>query len=408
MRGGGSEGRARAALCERLAARRSEIEEAVGTRVASIADPGEVADPAYAEGLRASVAVAVEYAIDSIEAGEGRAPPIPVALLGQARLAARDGVALGTVLRRYFAGYSLIGYFLIEEVSDSGLMSGAEMRRLAASQAALFDRLLAAIGEEHARETQARRFSPGRREAERVERLLTGESLDTAQIAYDFEGAHVGLVASGAGAERAVGELLAPLDCRSLLIRREEGLVWLWLGARRLDLDALLHAGERQGECSIALGEPADGIAGWRLTHRQALAALRIAERGPERAVRYRDVALRATILRDELLVDSLQRLYLEPLEAERDGGATLRRTLCAYFAAQRNSTSAAAALGVTRQTVNNHLRVVENRLGQSLDACTMELEAALSLAELEVDLPTDKTFVAQLSTSSKHSAPRP
>lgn len=83
------------------------------------------------------------------------------------------------------------------------------------------------------------------------------------------------------------------------------------------------------------------------------------------------------------MLATSLQNLYLEPLAEERDGGEVARETLRAYFAAQRNVSSAAAALGVNRHTVSNRLRAIEVRLGRSLTASGTEIEAALCLAEL-------------------------
>lgn len=99
--------------------------------------------------------------------------------------------------------------------------------------------------------------------------------------------------------------------------------------------------------------------------------------------VRYTDVALLASALRDDTLAGSLEGLYLAPLAEERDGGAALRRTLRAYFMAGRNVSSAAAALGVSRQTVNSRLRAIEERIGRPLDACTAELETALRLRDL-------------------------
>ena len=130
---------------------------------------------------------------------------------------------------------------------------------------------------------------------------------------------------------------------------------------------------------SIALGEPAQGLAGWRLTHRQAAGALSIAERRAK-PVRYADVSLLAAALRDELLAASLRRLYLEPLEAERDGGAILRDTLRAYFDCGRNVTSAAATLGVDRKTVTARLRGAEQHIGRPLGGCAAELQTALEL----------------------------
>jgi DNA-binding PucR family transcriptional regulator len=119
------------------------------------------------------------------------------------------------------------------------------------------------------------------------------------------------------------------------------------------------------------------------LTHQQASAALPIALRSPEPFVRYADVALLASILQDDLLASSLRELYLDPLERERDGGEVARRTLRAYFAAERNVSSAAVALGVKRHTVTNRLRTIEQRLGRPLNDCASEVDTALRLEDL-------------------------
>jgi len=386
---------ARAELRARLEGRREEIEAAALARVAAIADPAEVADPAYAEGLRRALPAAIGFGIETIDAGEGHEPPLPVDLLAQARLAARNGIALDTVLRRYFAGYSLLGFHLIEEASRDGLMRGADLQRLTAAQSAHFDRLLAAVGEEHGRESESLVLATGeRRRAERIERLLAGEQLDTSTIPYEFEGWHIGVVGTSAGAdsdsgdggvEDALRKLATKLDCRLLLLPREDGAVWAWLGARRrfdpAELLGALGPGSEGDALTIALGEPAEGPPGWRLTHRQAAAALPVARRGPEPRVRYADVALLAAALQDDLLATSLRRLFLKPLANERNGGEVLRKTLRAYFSAQRNGASAAVALGVSRQTVKNRLQAIESLVGRPVDTCATELDLALRLS---------------------------
>ncbi len=133
----------------------------------------------------------------------------------------------------------------------------------------------------------------------------------------------------------------------------------------------------------MASGEPGRGLAGWRLTHRQAAAALAIAQRGQRRHARYAEVALIASLVQDELLVASLRSLYLLPLARSPDGGAVLREALRAYFGAGRNLTSAAAALGIDRRTVANRLRMVEECVGRSLDECALDLQMALRLDAL-------------------------
>jgi PucR C-terminal helix-turn-helix domain/GGDEF-like domain len=375
----------RSGLARRLRARRAEIEQATLTRIHSVSGSGERSDPEYTDGLRAAVAAAVEYGIEAVERSEEHPAPIPTVLLAQARLAARHGVELETVLRRYLAGYTLLGHFLIEESERERPLRGASLKRLLRVQATLLDRLIAAVSSEYAREAAERQGSAEQRRAERVKRLLDGELLDTSELTYDFDAHHLGAVVSGPEAAEAIRALAHALDCRLLLIPRGEEALWAWLGARRLpDSEELDHVSEQlPASLSLALGEPAQGLAGWRLTHRQAKAALPIALRSPGSVVRYADVALLASILQDDLLATSLRQLYLAPLSAERDGGAALRETLRAYFAAERNVSSAAAALGVNRGTVGSRLRTVEEYLDRPLSSCSAELEAALRLEDL-------------------------
>ena len=132
----------------------------------------------------------------------------------------------------------------------------------------------------------------------------------------------------------------------------------------------------------VTVGEPAEGLAGWRFSHLQAKAALAIAERRREPVLRYADVAVVASILRDDLVADSLRQLYLEPLAQSRDNGKVARETLRAYFEAERNISSTAAALGVDRRTVRNRLRSIEGLLGRPLSGSMADLEIALRLED--------------------------
>lgn len=370
-----------------MQARRAEVERALLTRVYAIADPKDL-DPVYADGLNAAVGAAVDYSFAFVQLGERRSPPPPPSLLAQTRMAARLGVSLDTVLRRYVAGHSLLVDFAVEEAERGGLLDNAALKRLLRGQTAVFDRLLEAVGEEYARETEACHSSSEQRLAERIERLLAGERLDTSDLAYDFEGHHLALITQGPGVGETIRHLASALDRRLLSVRREEEqLAWVWLGGRRPfdfdDLRRVLTAAWPQ-ELYLALGEPGEGLDGWRLSHSQARAALPIARRGGRASVRYADVALLTAVLQDTLLATSLRQIYLEPLEkTDRDGGQVAHQTLRAYFAAGCNISSAAMALGVNRNTVGSRLRSVEAAIGRSLRTCGPELEAALRLAEL-------------------------
>jgi hypothetical protein len=385
-RGNGSRSgeEARTVVAARLRERLPEVQAAVATRVYSIADPHEVADPAYVEGLKAALSAAVEYRLAVLELGERRAPAVPEVLLAQARLDARDGVALDTVLRRYFAGNTHFGDFLAEEAERAEVPS-AELRGLLREQATLGDRLLAAVSAEHAREA-ANRPSGGARERRReiVKSLLGGELVDHSEIEYDFDGHHLALMAKGEGAEALMREVANRLDRRLLMVRREEEAKWAcWLGGRReLGAEEALRVLRETSPNGVfvTVGEPAEGLAGWRFSHLQAKAALAIAERRREPVVRYADVAVLASILRDDLVAESLRRLYLEPLAQSRDNGKVARETLLAYFEAERNISSTAAALGVDRRTVRNRLSAIEALLGRPLRGSMADLEIALRL----------------------------
>jgi DNA-binding PucR family transcriptional regulator len=206
------------------------------------------------------------------------------------------------------------------------------------------------------------------------------------ELDYDLDGHHVGLMARGEGAHEVMRELAKRLDCRLLADRRDEEPVWAcWLGGRRpLEAEEALRVlGDILSEpIIVTLGEPGEGLSGWRLSHRQAMAALPIAERRGQSILRYADVAVLASILRDDLGTASLRQLYLEPLERGRDGGKVARETMRAYFSTERNISSAAAALGVDRRTVTNRIRAIEEIFGRPLSDIATDLETALRLAD--------------------------
>jgi hypothetical protein len=369
-----------AALAERLRARLPEIERTIFVRIEALAS-SQREDLEYLLGLRSTIHAALEYALDALRLGELTAPP-PAALLEQARKAARNQVSLDTVLRRYLAGNALLLDLVIEEASAAGTPRD-DLQRIFSTQAVLLDRLLAAVADEHSAEAEALRTASSVqvRRLRTIERLLAGEAAQAPELRYELGAFHTALIASGAEAPRDLREIAASLDRSLLTACPEETTVWAWLGGRRpLRSDELLAALRPHSDkgLTVAIGETSEGIAGWRQSHQQARAAWPIARRGSDSMVRYADVAILASVLQDGLLLDSLRRLYLEPLEGERDHGETLRETLSAYFAAERSAASAAAALGVSRQTVNTRLRAVEERIGRPLGSCGAELEAVL------------------------------
>jgi DNA-binding transcriptional ArsR family regulator len=375
---------AREILVGRLRSRRIEVGESILARVRGLNGPKEDGI-GTGRGLAATVAATVDYGFETIESGEEKVPPIPAAVLVEVTRAARAGLSVDTLLRRYVAGHALLAEFVIEEATQAGLR-GESLKQVLRDLATVFNRLLEAVSQEFLRPTAEPPSSKAMRLA-RVRRLLAGEPVDPSAIAYEFEAVHVGVIAEGTRPAESVQEIKNSVDCRLLVVTPTDTRAWVWVAHRRL-----IDAGEvKQAldmcapELVVAVGEPLQGLTGWRLTHEQAKAALPIA-RHRKATVRYVEVALLASLVRDDLLSASLRQLYLVPLESTADGGLKLRRTLRAYIEAQRNVSSAAAALGVSRRTVSNHLRVAERMIGRPLDPELPALEAALALEALRIE----------------------
>jgi PucR C-terminal helix-turn-helix domain/GGDEF-like domain len=336
------------------------------------------------EGFGAAVAAAFEYGLEIVDCAGTTPPPVPPVLRAQARLAARNKVDLETVLRRYAAGHALLVDFLIEEAERGGDLGPAEVRRLLRQSARGVDLILSAVADDYARERYSEHCGHGGRRLKAVERLLSGEPPEAGDLNYELKGSHTAIVLRGESEEQLRG-LAQALDRQLLVVSPRPRLFWGWLGGRKdLDPEILIERARRAlGPAqALAAGEPASGLAGWRLSHRQARIASEFVRSEPQAVSRYADVAVLSSIAKDPVLSESLRHLFLTPLDQGMGRGNALRHTLKEYFAAGGNISSAAAALNVNRETVRNRLRAVEERLGCSIARRSLELQAALKLEE--------------------------
>jgi hypothetical protein len=372
----------RGTLVERLRARSHEVEEAIVSAALSI-EPLADGDVEGLAGLRASARETVELIVELIEQGESWSPRLPSAVAAQIRHLARAGVPLDSVVRGYYATTSLCFEFATTEIED---LPEETLPYLVSIQSKHGDYLMRTVTAEYEDELALLDRSPSKRRLEeRLRRLLGGETVDTSGLDYDFGQWHLGMIAVGADADLVARRLAEQLGCRLLFLPRGTETAWVWLGAAReipfaeLERAMATVAGE---DAAFAAGEPRSGIDGWRLSHREAQAALEVMRRRPQRLVRCSDVVLLATALRDDearrILVDA----YLGPIDSRRDG-AVLRDTLRSYFASGGNAASAAASLGVDRHTVHRRLRRAEEALGRTLDSCWAEMDVALRVEEL-------------------------
>jgi AcrR family transcriptional regulator len=150
----------------RLRSRRSEIDEAIFARVSDQwFDRTGSNDPEYVAGLREAGVAALEYVFEGAERWGEFLEPVPTEVLEQARRAARVGVGLETVLRRYLAGYAVLERFVMQEAQRDRSPVQADMLGEALGiLSGLVDRLVTAVSSAYSRETEWQGAEPSKAE----------------------------------------------------------------------------------------------------------------------------------------------------------------------------------------------------------------------------------------------------
>ncbi|HEY8501393.1 MAG TPA: helix-turn-helix domain-containing protein [Solirubrobacterales bacterium] len=377
-------------VCESLRERLAELEEAILGRLAEIDDAaGEGAGATARFGRRDAVRACLDVALIAIENGGSwdDMQMVPARALVEARRVAESGEGVERMLRRYMAGGGVFWDFFLREVLGREMTEEQRARVLLEASAAVASmgaQLLPLVGAAHAKEIARQVHPREERTAVVIQALIDCVPVVTEGIPYDFDGTHLGLVAAGTGARRAVRILAAELGCDHLCLPRPNGVVWAWLQVDSpFDAGALPDANRFERGVRIAIGEEASGRLGFRSTHRQAQAAMQVAVWQRQPITRYRDVLLLVPAIQDESCRDALISVYLEPLEQAPERNPTLKETLEAFFNSERNTSATAAFLRVDRRTATSRLRAVEERLGFSIYTHTAELEIALRLDRL-------------------------
>jgi PucR C-terminal helix-turn-helix domain/GGDEF-like domain len=380
----------RVLLATRLRARRPHLDEELYARMGeAVADDTKTDNAEYLGGRRRAVSVALDDLLEITEQGEFESDRtiLPLAVRAQVRRAVAAEVPLDTVLMRYAAARGALTTALLHEVAKIE----AETKTSIAVQALnLFvcgtERAMALLKSEY-RSTQVELAIPAaeRRRARCVEALLAHEPCDVFDLGYAIDRWHVGVIAMGDKPLEALREIVKRLSGELLTVRHDDRQISAWLGTRKRPRHDDLLGWMRNLEVertTLATGEPAMGIDGFRRTHQQAKAAQWVAVRRPRLLTRYTDVILLSAVIRDPELERSLRDTYLSHFRESRD--AVLLDTVRAFFSCGNNISSAAAALNADRGTVGRRIRSVEQRIGRQLCDCQPEFAVALRLDEIE------------------------
>jgi hypothetical protein len=380
----------RSDLAAKLRKQLPAIQVAIFDGISSISEEVDDHGPTYAEGLRHAISAAVAQDLETVENGLEPSARVSELVLAQARRAARDGVRLDTIMRRYMAGAKVFEDFLVEAAAE---VPDTVLRQVLSEQGEQIERFMDAASAAYRDELARTQRTERKRRADRVAQLLVSKSrVPPADLDYDFGLWHVGLILSGHGAA-AAGNLFAErLGFCSLHAERDEELVWTWLGSRREPaIGDIVHSAYEQipAPICVAVGEPRQGLGGWRLSHREAEAAVRVMCRRPAKVTRGSDVVLLAAVLNDDTFVRSLLDTYLVPIEELGGRSGVVLETLRSFLSAGWNAAAASEELGIDRHTIRQRIKRVEKALDQPLENCSAELQVALELADLTAS-PTD------------------
>jgi hypothetical protein len=376
------------AVAESLRLKTPEIEQAILARMRGVRGGADGMAVECGESMHGAAIEMLDCCVDAMERGGMAAVILPRSIGRPARQAALAGAGIDAILRYYIAAHAVIGEFVVDALGrlDGWVDSvvAAASRRI---QADALEEVLVIVVEEFQHERSRATLSASARRAEIVRRLLAGENLEATDLDYDLKApCHVAVVLAGEVHADLARALTGCHNTKQLIASPGDGTIWAWVGgARSVATEEVVTLLARVGcrGCFAGIGEPCAGVDGWRLSHRQADAACNLGLSSGRGIIKYADDPLLSAAINDDVLALSLHDLYLAPLDRRRGGGAVLRDTLREYFAKNTNVSSAAAALGVTRRTVEARLRTAEELLGRTVQACSAEIDVALRLDEM-------------------------
>jgi hypothetical protein len=213
-------------------------------------------------------------------------------------------------------------------------------------------------------------------EAERV----LGYALDSPHVGAVFW-SDDGAVVDAAGLEREIARLADQLGCPRppLVVPLHANTVGAWLPRRNLTAPAW-PAGTGTA-LRLALGDPAAGPDGFRLTHRQAMAARGLAEfADPERrraVTPWSAVGPVALMCTDREQLAVWVQATLGGLGVADEGMERLRETLL-LFLGNRSFTNTAKAQHLHKNTIQYRVKRAEEALGRPLEEHRDDIELAL------------------------------
>jgi hypothetical protein len=379
-----------------------ENQDAAGDAVASYCvsvEPELRSRPQDYEITRLSAVAVIDRIISGLEAGqEPRTIPAPSEVLEYSRTFARRKMPLSAVQRSYHLGHAWFSHQW--SVAMGALLSDAAQVRDAITSLSLYffvyvDTVTSAIADEYVAELVRWTHSSDARRLRVVQEILNNSStLSTEHVSRELDWSvtvpHVALLAWSTDPS---GETKLDDFYRALAKDREHSVVrvrpddsselWMWLHVAA-PLDAKFLDKRAAGrDINLAIGDPANGLDGFRRTFDQArrvrrLAALPTAPK--KRTWLYRDHQLAVLAVADVSSAESFIRDQLGQLIADDEGTMTVRHAIEVFLDSEMNRVRAANALHVHRNTLAYRLDRAAELRGRPLTEEWVELATALNL----------------------------
>jgi hypothetical protein len=361
-------------------------------------------DQAILEMLTASVNENVANILRRLDLGgdteDIRPPP---AALEYARRLAQRGIPISALVRAYRLGHYGFQHRVMTEVAAAGVpaeLIAAAAMQLAAVTFEYIDRVSEEVVATYQREREAWLRNRVAARSAQVTAILASTAVDVVEtekvLNYRLGQAHVGLIVWSddlapsadrlSRLERAAQRVGEAAGCSRppLLVAADAATLSAWLPSPTVRLNSTSAARVVGGDPTVwvAAGKPADGLAGFRLTHRQARQArdVAMATVGPDRprVTLSADVGAIALMCADRDATAAWVQETLGDLALDDEPSARLRETLWAFLAAGGSFTAAARELTMHKNTVQYRIRKADEARRRPVQDDRLDVEVAL------------------------------
>jgi hypothetical protein len=356
-------------------------------------------DDELREETRASSEANVDQVLRLLRAGVGvDALVVPIEAAEYVRGLVRRGITLPVLLRSYRVGHAWFwerwSQALHDRIGDPEELVAAQDPS-SAFMFAYIDRISDVLVSEYGTERERLVRGAAQLRAETVRAVLAGDAVDeeiaVARLGYELRRHHVALRVSGVaselrGLERAATEAAAALGPgEPLVVPSGVANLDVWWGSYEPAGTEELERYEPPDGIRVAFGAPGQGVAGFRLSHAEAVQAARVAalagDSAPAAVTGYRRVELVSLLASDLPRARRFVAGQLGPLASTSEPAELLRDTVLAFLVAGGSSTRVAKELYVHQNTVAYRVKRAEELLGRRVSENPVELTSALTLA---------------------------